>query len=108
MKKTRIFVLLFASAMFVYSQQNAPLGKEMEETGIPIDTCKSLFYLDGQRASAWSTLGQMEKGVVLYKAGYGDPKNAIFFFGEKARNGILIFETKDREDKKWNPKHKKE
>ena len=66
--------------------------------GTPIDTCKYIFFLDGKRASAMSTLYKMNEGTVVYKSGFGNPKTAIFYYGEKARNGIMIFESVKNED----------
>lgn len=93
-----LFFLTVIGILFVFPQKKSAQDTVNQEGSIPIDTCKFIFYLDGKRTSAMSTLGQMQNGTVIYKAGYGDPKNAIFYCGEKARKGILIFETKNSDD----------
>lgn len=90
-----LFMLLFGFCFFS-PVANIAQDKNEVEKGIPVDTAKYIFFLDKKRASASSTLYKMHEPTVILKVGYGNPRDAIFLFGEKARNGIMIFESNNK------------
>jgi hypothetical protein len=105
-----IFILLaffYLNGSKTFSSESGLIKREVNEAnlqnstkeGIPIDTTKVLFFLDGKKASAKATLWKMQSDSVQYITGYGSSKKAIFHFGEKARHGLLVFKSMEKNGK---------
>lgn len=94
-------ILLFFSLSIVEAASeviNETNSQNNTQESVAIDTTKVLFFLDGKKASAMETLGKMESDSVQYVTGFGAGKNAVFCFGEKARNGLLVFKSTKKND----------
>ncbi len=96
--KSKSFILIPCLALSIIGSIHSENNNYYDASeGTPVDTSRCIFFLDGERASAMSTLYKMGDGSVSYQAGFGSPKDAIFTYGEKARHGILIFESVKKE-----------
>ena len=73
------------------------------ETYNEIDTLTTLFYLDGNQVTFQELLNCKSNDSTFTSVdGAIDAKEAIFRFGEKARYGIIFFETENKDEDNSN------
>lgn len=98
MNKFTPLCILLLSAIRVFSQ-NTKTDGEREDENI-IDTAKVIFFLEDKRATALETLHEtlVDSTLVCIGGQLIDYKDAIFRYGEKARNGIMIFKNAQNEE----------
>jgi hypothetical protein len=56
-----------------------------------VDTAKVTFFLDGEIVPA--SFAYPLPDTIKLKRGFVTPQKAIFYYGEKFRDGVLFFET---------------
>lgn len=57
------------------------------------DTSKINFYIDGNRASVFSIQALQDSAKIDYQGGQSHPRAAIATYGEKYRQGIILFKS---------------
>jgi len=74
--------------------------EQQDDESIKIDTAKAIFYLDGKRVTAMETIYNPSfDSTMIIIGGSADAKQAIFYYGEKARYSLLILETIKQNEK---------
>ena len=95
-----IFILILS--IFSANSQGPMLEYNNEDQYI-IDTLKFLFFLDGKIVERKELMLRMSNGLKLRQVdGTIFTKEAIFRFGEKARYGIMVFETEKKNENNSN------
>ena len=93
MIKRVIPLLILLLSIFCISSYN-PKSEQDDGEGIKIDTSKAVFILDGKRATAMETIfNPSYDSTMICVGGTADIKKSIFYYGEKGRHSLFIFET---------------
>ena len=93
MKMKRVLPLLFLLLSIFCISSGTPKSEQQDDEGSNIDTSKAIFYLDGKRVTAMETIyNPSYDSTMILVGGSVYAKQSIFYYGEKARHCLFIFE----------------
>ena len=84
------FLFIIALSKLVYSQQSWNTKDSLE--------VKTTFIIDGKKVRITAMAKGLQEDNIKLVAGQTTVKDAIKWFGEKYRHGILIFESIKKEE----------
>jgi hypothetical protein len=93
----KIFILgIFYITLFPSYSKSTDFAQDRDKSEGVIDTAGIIFLFNGKEVSSKWAVEKLQKDEIRM---YGaiNPKEAIVYFGEKYRNGILICEIKEKE-----------
>ena len=84
---------LFICPLFIYGNDNKQ-NKDQTENDQSKDTTKVSFFIDEKQVPFKYFFDQYQKDSVIFIGGESDPRMAIYYYGEKFRNGVFFYKKR--------------